>query len=69
MKNEFYPNLPSLYGLSSRIPMQQNRINNQGRPKLFRPSELIQTPILIPAELNSKGEKCLFRSNSLQNTL
>ena len=30
---------------------------------------IIQTPILIPAELNSKGEKCSFRSNYLQNTL
>ena len=31
--------------------------------------EGIETPILIPAELNSEGEKCLFRSNCLQNTL
>ena len=29
----------------------------------------VQTPILIPAELNSKGEKCSFCSNYLQNTL
>ena len=43
--------------------------SNQGRPKLFRPAELIQTPILIPAELNSEDEKCSFRSNCLQNTL
>ena len=27
MKNEFYPNIPSLYGLSFRMPMQQSRIN------------------------------------------
>ena len=30
---------------------------------------LIQTPILIIAELSSKGEKCSFRFNGLQNTL
>ena len=40
-----------------------------GRPKLLRPAEMIQTPILNPAELNSEGEKCSFRSNCLQNTL
>ena len=40
-------------------------------PETFRrrPAELIQTPSLIPAELNSKGEKYSFRSNCLQNTL
>ena len=38
--------------------------SNQGRPKLFRPAELIQMPTLIPAELNSKGEKHSFRSTS-----
>ena len=32
-------------------------------------AELIQTPILIPAVLNSKGKKYSFRSNCLQNTL
>ena len=31
--------------------------------------ELIQTPILIAAEVSSKGEKYSFRSNCLQNTL
>ena len=30
---------------------------------------MIQTPILIPAELNSEGENRAFRSNWLQNTL
>ena len=42
------------------------RPGSDGRPKLLRPAELIQTPILIPAELNSKGEKYSFRSNFLQ---
>ena len=37
------------------------------RPRLFRPAELIQTLILIAAELSSKGEKYSFRSNCLQN--
>ena len=41
----------------------------QDRPKLFRPAELIQTPILIPVELNSKGEKYSIWWNCLQNTL
>ena len=40
--------------------------SNWGQPKLFRPAELFQTPILTPAELNSKGEECSFRSNCLQ---
>ena len=39
-------------------------LSNQGRPKLFRPAELIQTPTLIPAELNSKEEKHSFRSTT-----
>ena len=38
--------------------------SNQGRPKLFRPAELIQMPTLIPAELNSKEEKHSFRSTT-----
>ena len=42
---------------------------NYGLPKLYRPAELIQTPILIAAELSSKGKKCSFRSNCVQNTL
>ena len=42
--------------------------SNWGRPKLFRPAEFIQTPIVIAAELSSKVEKCSFRSNCLQNT-
>ena len=40
--------------------------SNYGRPKLFRPAELIQKPILIPVERTSKGEKWLFRSSCLQ---
>ena len=42
---------------------------NKGRRKFFRPAELIQTPILIGAELSSKGEKRSCRSNCLQNML
>ena len=34
------------------------------RPKLLRAAELIQTPILIAAELSSKGEKCSFRQTT-----
>ena len=37
--------------------------------ELFRPAELMQTPILIPVELNSKGEKCSFPSNCLQKNV
>ena len=37
--------------------------------KLLRAPKLIQTPILIPVELKSQGEKYSFRSNWLQNTL
>ena len=33
-----------------------------------RLNSVSQTPLLIPAELNSKGEKCAFWSNCLQNT-
>ena len=33
-----------------------------------RLNSVIQTQLLIPAELNSKGEKCSFWSNCLQNT-
>ena len=40
---------------------------NYGLPKLFRPAELIQTPILIAAELSSKSKKCSFGSNCLRN--
>ena len=36
--------------------------------ELFRPAELSQTPILIPAALNSKGEKCSFRGQTAQKT-
>ena len=43
--------------------------SNQGRLQLFRPAEVIQTLILIPAELYSKGEKFSFQSNCLQNAL
>ena len=43
--------------------------SNKGQPKLFRLAELIQMPILIAAELRSKGKKCSFQSNCLQNTL
>ena len=43
--------------------------SNQGWHKLFEPAELIQTLILIAAELSSRGEKCSFQSNCLQNTL
>ena len=32
--------------------------SNKGQPKLFRAAEVIQTPILIAAELNLKGGKC-----------
>ena len=42
--------------------------SNEGGPK-FRPDELIQMPFLITDELSSKGEKCSFRSNCLQNAL
>ena len=35
----------------------------------IRPAKLIQMPILIPAELNSEGEKRAFQSNCLHNTL
>ena len=38
-------------------------------PKLFRAAELIQAPISIAAKRSLKGEKCLFRSNCLQNTV
>ena len=44
-------------------------IANRKSVRLFRPAELIQTPILTAAELSSKGEKGSFRSNCLQNTL
>ena len=37
--------------------------NRDRTSKLFRRAELIQTPIIMPAELKSKGEKCSFRSN------
>ena len=40
---------------------------NYGLPKLFRPAELIQTPVLIAAELSSKSKKCSFGSNCLRN--
>ena len=40
--------------------------SNQGRPKLSRPAEFIQTPILIAAKLISNREKCSFRSNCSQ---
>ena len=33
-----------------------------------RLNSVIQTQLLIPAGLNSKGEKCSFWSNCLQNT-
>ena len=34
--------------------------SNEGRTKLIRPTELIQKPILIAAELSSKGRKMLI---------
>ena len=34
--------------------------SNEGRTKLIRPTELIQMPILIAAELSSKGRKMLI---------
>ena len=43
--------------------------SNEGQPKLIRMAEVIQTPILIAAELNLKGGKCSFRSNCLQKML
>ena len=56
-------------GSDSKLFMSLEPNSNYGRPKLFRPAELIQTPILIAAEVSSKGEKCSFRSNCLQKTL
>ena len=35
--------------------------SNKGQPKLFQQAELIQTPILVLAELNSNGGKCSFQ--------
>ena len=34
--------------------------SNEGRTKLIRPTELIQKPIFIAAELSSKGRKMLI---------
>ena len=56
-------------GSDAKLFMSLEPNSNYGRPKLFRPAELIQTPILIAAEVSSKGEKCSFRSNCLQKTL
>ena len=37
---------------------------NQGRAKLFRPAELIHTPISIQAELNSKAKNAYFGASA-----
>ena len=58
--------------INHRLPVTEGELfmNPESRTsKLFRRAELIQTPIIIPAELKSKGEKCSFRSNCLQNAL
>ena len=43
--------------------------SNKGQPKLFQQAELIQTPILVLAELNSNGGKCSFQLKCLENAL
>ena len=47
-------------GSDAKLFMSLEPNSNYGRPKLFRPAELIQMPILIPAKLNSKGENAHF---------
>ena len=43
--------------------------SNKGQPKLFQQAELIHTPILVLAELNSNGGKCSFQVKCLENAL
>ena len=47
-------------GSDAKLFMSLEPNSNYGRPKLFRPTELIQTPILIVAEVSSKGENAHF---------
>ena len=51
----------ALYACSLDLAEHVRRLRRRkfrvGRPKLLRPAELIQTPILIAAELSSKRAK------------
>ena len=47
---------------------EPNLIRIKADPNYLDRLNVIQTSILIPAELNSESEKCAFRSICLQNT-